>query len=643
MRLTTLSRAWLVALRVYLLVAVALVVVLAPTLVSAQSATPSPAPSASPTPPAGTLRLNGAGHITFISSSSSGPGVTPPEGPGFAAGSPLSPLTPYDVFSSAPLVSGNAGEAAFVLRPDYFGRAFDLSLALGIGAMTGSMTNAAYWGEPLFTPLNPHLGSQVLPYRIVFPTHPGQDDASAVAASVLSGQIASKDGNLKLRAGWFTLAQGDPFTFTQPAVANVPPSLAFVTPESLGDGPPNLDAWTTLQSVLPLHGVDLFAKRGLASLELADAALPSLSGTGARLHSASLVIDHGEGTRYSAAFEHVATGGDPVSTTILFGANPSLLPSPQGDLPTSMVNGQRQTIFGARASFHVNRSVDGVVEYGHSTYEATLVAQPGTSRPGNYYHLGVTHALGSGSLALDGYWNGPFYATTIVPYGIPENVWSVAWSWPGQWLKSNYQLINNFPVNVDRQGYRAKYVLKTPAIDLRLAYATFGEIKPITYSNALRTGFVDGFFLPQPDNAATLGRQHQYLLYAGWHAPFGDLSFDYAEDTMHRSFEAGRPQDYVSYDSPEYVVTYTRRFRPGLLASIGYGRYAMRGSFSQAFTNVDYAQRSGIAGVEWAMSPHAALLVSVRRNVFAGIPPAPGGPSPNFTNTLLTVEQRYRF
>ena len=43
----------------------------------------------------------------------------------------------------------------------------------------------------------------------------------------------------------------------------------------------------------------------------------------------------------------------------------------------------------------------------------------------------------------------------ILPYGVPENVWSVAWSWPGQWLKSTYQAVDNSIIGINREGYRA--------------------------------------------------------------------------------------------------------------------------------------------------------------------------------------------
>jgi hypothetical protein len=104
--------------------------------------------------------------------------------------------------------------------------------------------------------MNPHLGAQMLPYHIVFPTHAGADDATAFVASVLGASVASKDGNVVLRGGWFDLTQTAPFVFVQPAVTNAPPAIGVATPETLGDGPPSLDSWATPPPSLPLHGVD---------------------------------------------------------------------------------------------------------------------------------------------------------------------------------------------------------------------------------------------------------------------------------------------------------------------------------------------------------------------------------------------------
>ncbi|MGH7684155.1 MAG: hypothetical protein ACREMT_07420, partial [Vulcanimicrobiaceae bacterium] len=546
-------------------------------------------------------------HSTFISEGTRGPGIVPPEGPGFAAGSPFSPLTPYEVFSSAPFTPGNAVESAVYFMPQYDGPLFRASLTFGAGYVTGSTTTASYWGESLFATLNPHLGSQLLPYRIVFPTHAGQDDGSAFVASILSGSIATRDGNASLQAGWFNLHQSDGFVFTQPALTSVPPEIAFATPETLGSGPPNLDWWQST-NVLPLHGIDGFFKRGIATLELADATLPSLPETSARLEMASLAIDHGEGTRYSADVLHVVTGGKPLAETVLYGSNPTIFVTPQGWLPVSTIGGQRQWIVGFRGAFHVSPSVDGVAEYGHSTYGV----DGANEAAGNYYHAGATKNVRRASFGADVYRNEPYYAQTLLPYGAPENQWSIAWSWPGQWLKSNYQLINDFPVNIDRQGYRLTYALHGGSLEMKAVWGQFAQIAPITISNAMRPGFVDGFFLPQLDVNATLGRQQQYGLWTAWHSPLGDVALDYVNDAMRRPAAVSAPQDFVNYDAPEYVLSLSRKLGAATLGSVSYGRYAMRGSFAQTFTNVDFAERMVVTGVEVQQSRTTAALLSVR-------------------------------
>ncbi|TAM57693.1 hypothetical protein EPN52_12630 [bacterium] len=613
-------------------------------LTAAALAADTVAPEAPPSPRPGTFVLHLDQRIVLIDQTTSGPGVTPPEGSGFINGSPASPLTPYDTFSSAPLTPGVAGVAQLLLAPTYVGRRFDVAATLGAGYVRGSTTNAAYWSGALLPGLSPHLGAQALPYRVVFPTQAGQDDGAAARASLLSFSVSARDGSLALRGGWFDLQQTERFVFAPPALTNVTPAIGLATTESLGGGAPTLDWWTPDSPALPLHGVDLVARHALGTLELTDAALPALPGTSARLTAASLVIDHGEGTRWSAQMAHVVTGGDLVSTTVLFGGDAQLLPTPQGNLPLSQIGGQRESVFGVRAAFHVARALSGVVELARSTYAADHVAQPGTGKPGGYAHAGLVHTFGRASLALDWYRNEPYYATVILPYGAPENVWSVAWSWPGQWLKSNYQMIDNSVANVNRQGYRVGYALSGGPLELALSAARFAQIDPITTAAAATTGFVDGFYLPQDPAAATLGRQQQFALWAAWHARFGDVTLDYVDDTMHRAAVARAPADAVSYDAPELALTLAHHFNARFLAATSLARYAMRGSFAQgAATNVDFAQRVAVAGLQYREGAHTATLVEFRRSAFAGLPIAGGGLSPNFTGSLLIVEQRIRY
>jgi hypothetical protein len=611
----------------------------------APAPSPSAAPSASPapTPRPGTVTVAADAHVMFISQSTNGFGVLGlPEAPDFANGtSAAAPNTPYDTFSGAPMMPGNTGESALYVTPTYHGNAFDVNTTIGVGYVVGSTTNATYWAEPLMPTLNPHLGSQMLGFHVAFPTHAGQDDGYAFAASILSGSIATKDGSVRLRGGWFDLAQTDTFVFTQPAYQSAVPSLAVLPAESAGIGPPTSEWWPLASGVYPLHGVDLTATHGLATLELTNAALPSLPGTSAILTQGSFVIDHGEGTRYSLDVSHVTTGGLPVTTTVLFAQGTPQLTS-QGLLPFGTIGGQRSTVYGLRAAFHLFNWADGVVEYGHSELSADGVAEPGTGKPGNYYHAGISKTVRHVTLAFDIYRNEPFYATAILPYGTPENVWSVAWSWPGQWLKSNYQLINNYPVNVDRQGYRIRYQLNGGPVEVHASYANFGQIDPITFSNALQTGFVDGFFLPQADDAATLGRQNQYALWATVHTGFADLTVDWTMDAIRRNANPGHAIDYVNYFTPEYTMYASRRLTPYARVSLGYAQYFMTGSFSSTTQNVNFGQREVFAGAELRESPHTSTLVTLRRSAFSGYSTVPMGVPPDFTGTLFILEQRIK-
>ena len=291
-----------------------------PCIANAQQS-PAPSPAASPTPRPLGFRAVSNLSLTFVAQNTAGPGQLPPEAAGFIAGLPLAPNTPYDLFSSAPQVPGVAGVAQLVSTFTYGFPKFDVGVTTGLGYVRGSVTNASYWSENLLPPLNPHLGSQALPYQVAFPTHPSQDDATALRLSVLSGTVATADGNLRLRGGWFDLAQTERFVFAQPALTSANPAIAYAPAETLGNGVASADFWGPSATALALHGADLVAKRGLATLELASAALPSIPGEDARVTLGSLVVDHGEGTRYSAEYAHVKTSGTPFTTTVPFGAD----------------------------------------------------------------------------------------------------------------------------------------------------------------------------------------------------------------------------------------------------------------------------------------------------------------------------------
>jgi hypothetical protein len=615
--------------------------------VSAPPARPSTAPNATPdgarasaSPRRLGLRTAADIGLTFVSQNASGPGLVAPEARGFIAGSPLAPNTPYDLFSSAPEVSGNSGIGQLFATAQYGTKAFDFSLSAGLATLRGSVTNAMYWGENLLPALNGHLGAQALPYAVTFPPQAGQDDAAATRLSILSGSAATADGDLRLRAGWFDLAQTNRFVFAQPALTNLNPAIAYVPAETLSSEIPGLDGWQPQATALPLHGIDLTAKRGTTTLELTNAHLPSLPGESALLSLGSIVFDRGEGTSFSAQLLHADTAGAPFVTTVPFGNDPSFALSPQGVLPVSVLSGQRQTIAGARGTFHVAPALglDGVVEIGRAWYASALASRPGTSSPGGYYHAGVTQTRGRVTASLDVYRMEPRYATMILPYGIPENQWSVAFAWPGQWLKSNYQLIDNSVLGVNRQGYRLRYYVDRGPFELHLEYTSLRQIDAETLDSAQQTGFVDGYYLPQHAAAATFGRQKRSALWAAWHPAFGDITLDVVDDTLHRPFAAAHPEDAVSYEVPQAVLTYSRHLSPNVVVAAGLGRYALKGTFSEA---LDFAERMFFVGTEVRQNARSSLLVSFRRSAAGGLTTYPRIPnSPNFTGTTLIVEQR---
>jgi len=613
-----------------------------PTPAPTPAATSSPSPT--PIPAVGSVTWSLDASNTFVDQGTAGSGTQPPEGPGFAIGSPLSPMTPYDVWSSAPQTPGLAGVLQYTSTATYHGARIAASAMLGLGLVTGSVTNATYWGENLLPTYNPHLGSQALPYAIVFPANNHGDDGSALRFSMLGASAGAPDGSWNLRGGYFDLAQTVRFVFIQPPLPNVTPALGVAPAESLQNSAPTLQWWPAAEQGLPLFGLDFTAHRGLASFELSNAALPALPSTHVQMTSGSLIIDHGEGTRYAAQVLHVTTSGALISTTTMFGANAVTIPGPQGMLPISTLGSQQESIAGISASFHISKIVeatkttDSLIEIGRAWYNAENVIEPGTQKPGGYYHIAVIRKIHRATATLEGFRFEARYATAILPYGIPENIWSVAWSWPGQWLKSTYQLVDNTALGANRQGFRIKYFVDGGPLEWHVQYATYQQIDSATLANVNQTGFVDGFFLPQLNGFGTIGDQHQYAAWLAWHPAFGTITVDYVNDTQHRGATAAHPEDYVDYSTPQTVLMYSRQISAATTLAAGYGRYAMKGMW--ALTPIDYGQNIAFLGAEFQQSKTTGLFVQLRHSSFDGLPSMAGGPPPNFAANLILLEER---
>lgn len=619
---------------------------------SAQAApTPTPAPSVSPAAtaqPRG-IELHGGLNAVFLSQGSSGPGLQPVEGPAFAQGAPAAPVSPYDAFSAAPMVPGNVQQNQVTIDALWHlhGNG-SMGATMGFESLLGDRTNAAYWGEPLQPQDNAHLGSSATGFSIVFPTHPGTDDNSGVRFGLTQVRATLLRGNLALKSGWFTLSQNLGCVFTTIPTTSALPSLLLKTPESLNPNSPGLDAWTPSQSTLPMRGFDATFNAGAVTIEAADAQLPSLPGTPARVVSLSAASFDGNGHGYMAQWIHAHSAGDALSTTTGFGAALQIVPTDQGMFAVSNLYGQEETVAGARVVEPIGLGIDATFEYSHSGYRADDLGKPGPAG-GSWTHGALSRALGAGTAAVHYYRFEPTFATMVLPYGVPENIWSVAYSWPGPWLKSTYQLVDSTTLGVNRQGPLYSYSFDNKSVTGNASFSNFREIVPFTTANFGGLGFIDGFFLVQGNPAeAKFGRFRRTSIYLGKHLHNGELGFDFVDDGLHRDFAADAPSDAVSFDAPQYVVSLTRKAGANAVGVAGYAYYGMRGSWADgAATNVDYGMRTIFAGGQFAERSGNAWMITVRRSRLSGAPyfGALGllhYGSPDFSATTLFVEQRFR-
>lgn len=599
------------------------------------ASTASSSPSPSPTPRF-TASVNGS-HV-FVDQTTNGPGAAPPEAYEFARGSPISPMSPYDWFSSAPVTPGIAGIAQYVFSGAYHAPGMEFSAEFGVGGLIGSTTNALYWGEPLIPNLNDHDLARVIPYAIVFPTQPGHDDATVGSAQLLDAALTTPDGRWKLQGGYFNPTQSDRFVFAPPPITSQTPSLGPQTAETLGPGIPSIDAWTASATTLPLLGADGVYHEGDATVELSDALLPAPPNTTARLTLGSFAIDRGDYGRFSVEVLHAWTSGNPILSTTYYGVDRTLYPSALGRLFTSVLANQMQTIGGGRAFFHPAKGWDALAELGRAWYDAGLVTDPGTSRFGNYEHFSLAHHFNGDVATLEYHRVDPTYATMILPYGIPENIWSVAWAWPGVWLKSTYQLVDNSVVGANRAGFHFRYDHPGKRIEVHLSAGDWRQLVPETFANASAVGFVDGFFLLQKNGFATYGRDQQLAAYVAWHLPQDDFAFDGVEDYLSRPADPAQPIDAVATRYPQAVLSWSHHFSKRLLAVGGYGRYQSIGTWALAPVNAIYGL--GFAGAQFATGPQTALLIEGRRYGLVGLPSMPAGRPPTLRGTSIVVDQR---
>ncbi|GAC1309418.1 MAG: hypothetical protein NVSMB21_15950 [Vulcanimicrobiaceae bacterium] len=579
-----------------------------------------------------------AGSHVFIDRSTRGPGTTPPEGADFAAGQPIAPISPFDWFSTAPQLPGAAGQLQYRIGLAYRTPGVTVDTALLLSSVAGDVTNAIYWGEPLLGRIDPHEGRSALPYAVAYPARGGTNDAfGAQVLTPYSVSVRSAGDRFRVTGGYVTPALYDGFVFTPPALTNVSPTLNLQTFESSGPPLADLATWTHLASSLPLAGVDARADLGGLALEATDGVLPGPSGTSARLIGGAIVYDRAEAGRYSANVVHVTTHGDAIGTPTLFGADPILHPGPQGDLASSTLGEQRQTIVGARAFFHPRRGYDALAEIGRSWYDARVAARPGSSRPGNYQHYGLTRTFDANdAVGIEYYRMDPRYATAVLPYGIQENLWGTAWAYPGPWLKGTYQLVNDNFGGSNRVGFRVHGDLTRGPLQAHAALYGYRQLSPSTYDNLTQLGFVEVDYLTLRPGDTALGRTRGVDASLGYTFARDTITLDYAHDLQRRDGAGSARGDDVAMRYPQLVIANQHRFSAHALAAVGFGRYAASGTWTT--TPVAAIYSVGFAGVELDLGRGQQLFVQLRQSGLSGAPSIPGGPPPTFNATSLTID-----
>ncbi|MEA2720412.1 MAG: hypothetical protein QOJ39_2276 [Candidatus Eremiobacteraeota bacterium] len=409
---------------------------------------PAPAPSASPQSTAAAappqpaaasqhsrLRIALASSVSYVNQQFVGPGTLPPEAGAFAAGQPIAPGTPYDMWTSSPNVNGYGVNHSLLLMPAYaLSPQYDLRATLGYGSISGNANVAAYWGDQAYAALNPHLGFHAA--AIAFPTGNHGDPIASTAGGVVSFALARHDGRFVARAGWFDVSQGESFVVNQPAQTNTPMLFTEPLPEGIGDAPETLPLLVNARTRLPLRGLDIVAKpREGTGIELIDAELPEPPGTHARLQSVSLDVARPGRVSFGAQLARVVTGGAPIGTSVLFGSDATVMPTDQGPLPTSSLRAQKMTVGGVRADLPIDAHASAQVRLGMSCYaaEGTGRAQRGCAG-GRYASARLQRTTDAFSIALDAMHMDATYAPAILPYGMPENLWGPAYAWPGTWI-----------------------------------------------------------------------------------------------------------------------------------------------------------------------------------------------------------------
>lgn len=614
--------------------------VLAALLLSAAVATASP----SPAPSSGPVHVSAEGILTALSQSASGPGTVLP----FTLGSPNNPQTPYELFTGTQGLTGTGAQAQLYLNVRYDVRHLVFGLEAAAGSYSGSTPNILYLGESVMPTANPFVSSRTQLFHTPF----GAFDAVGTnRSSILSGSAGAADGSWKVTGGWFLPAESLNFVFAPPPLQNTLPAIAPQLPETLTPRALYVEGWNDTWSGLPLQGVDATAHRGDYTGEFFEGALPAPYyspdlNNSARVASLLFAYTSPGGARFAIQGARVAQNnlgvGNVIPAAVMWGANEETEVGAEGPQPQSDVYGQRSTVAGFSAAVPIGKGTSFLADAGRSWFSAQFISVPGQPTPGGYYHAGIAHTWGKQRFTLDAYRFDPTYAPNILPYGNIVNNWPVAWSWPSNWLKFDYQLVANEDASINRQGFDARYAGGTQAFEYSAGYANFAQVTPYDNATARLPGFTDPFFTSSDISPLSYrGRVQRASAWAQWNTRALQLSLDYVEDFLRRDAPAGDPQQAIHLDLPQAILTLSRA-TPDAVYAVGEGRFSLDGCYAVCgVAPVQLSQRVFFAGINFDVKPRSRWLLEWRRYITDGAPFSDLSISPAYTGTRVILEQRF--
>ena len=359
----------------------------------------------------------------------------------------------------------------------------------------------------------------MLGYGVAFPTAPGQDDGSGFVASVVSGSIASADGNAALAR---RLVRSRAERQLRLHAAGVPERDSVAGRAAGGiarHGPPTADWWK-------LDGGDISAARhrfhggsaGLATWNSRMRHLPSLPGTGARL---TLGVAGRRSRRRARGIRSRSPMSAPAGRRCRrrYSSRKARRCITSAG-PVAVRNRRRATRddFGLRAprsTCSAWPSGAGIRPFHLCRRRASSCPEP--AQPGNYYHAGLI-ARPCGARR----WRSTYTRTirimrprSAVRRAGERVVGGVVVAGP----MAQVELSADQQLSGQRRPSRLPHEISAQRRTVRIA-RRLCELRADRADHdrqRQQTGFVDGFFLPQANDAATLGRQNQY-------ASLGDLA-----------------------------------------------------------------------------------------------------------------------